>query len=450
MPMPFPPGFVWGTATSSYQIEGAVDEDGRGVSIWDTFSHAPGRTRNGETGDVAADHYHRWADDVDLIASYGHGAYRFSVSWARIQPSGRGSPNQRGLDFYSRLVDRLRHRGIRPMATLYHWDLPQALQDEGGWQNREIADRFADYAAVVYEGLGDGVAWWMTHNEPWCTAALGHRIGIHAPGIRGEAAEVRAAHHVLLSHGRAVEAYRASGLVAPIGIALNLTPTYPEDDTDADRRAATLSDAYTNRWYLDPILRASYPDDLRALYAQRFELDWIRDGDLARIAQPIEFLGVNYYARRVVRAPRDGEAAEYAWVVREPGPGVPLTAMGWEMTPDTFLDLLIRLHDDYAPQPIIVTENGVGLHDRLSDDGDVNDPVRIEYLRTHLGAVETAIERGVDIGGYFVWSLMDNFEWAEGYRPRFGLTYVDFPTQRRIPKDSARWYAEVVRRNGLG
>jgi beta-glucosidase len=449
--MPFPPNFAWGTATSSYQIEGAVHEDGRGTSIWDTFSHTPGRVVDGTNGDVACDHYHRWADDVDLIASYGLNTHRFSIAWPRIQPDGRGAPNQRGLDFYRRLVVRLVEKGIRPAATLFHWDLPQALQDDGGgWQNRETVLRFAEYASIVYDALGDGVAWWITHNEPWCTAALGHRIGIHAPGIQDEAAEVRTAHHVLLSHGRAVEAYRASGLAAPIGIALNLMPTYPQVDTDADRRAAALSDAYTNRWYLDPVLRGSYPDDLRALYADRFELDWIRDGDLDRIAQPIDFLGVNYYARRVVRAPRDGDAAEYAWVVREPEPGTPLTAMGWEMTPETFLDLLIRLRDDYAPQPIIVTENGCGLHDHVSEDGQVHDPSRIEYLRTHLGAVETAIERGVDIGGYFVWSLMDNFEWAEGYGPRFGLTYVDFATQRRIPKDSARWYAEVVRRNGLG
>ncbi|MDQ4035317.1 MAG: GH1 family beta-glucosidase [Chloroflexota bacterium] len=449
--MPFPPDFAWGTATSSYQIEGAVDEDGRGRSIWDTFSHTPGRVADGATGDVACDHYHRWADDVDLIGSYGLNAYRFSIAWPRIQPDGRGAANQRGLDFYRRLVDRLTSKGIRPAATLYHWDLPQALQDDGaGWQNRETAARFAEYAEIVYGALGEGVAWWITHNEPWCTAALGHRLGIHAPGFTDTAAELRTAHHVLLSHGLAVEAYRASGLAAPIGITLNLMPTYPQDDTDADGRAAVLSDGYTNRWYLDPVFHGSYPADMLDYFGERWRLDWIRDGDLARTAQPIDFLGVNYYSRRVVRAPRPGEAAEFAWVVRSEGTtGIPTSDLGWEMTPDTFLDLLVRLRADYGSPPIYVTENGCSLNDVVADDGGVHDPRRIEFFRTHLAAVEEAIARGVDVRGYFAWSLMDNFEWAEGYGPRFGITYVDYATQRRIPKDSALWYAEVVHRNGL-
>ncbi|MDQ5839780.1 MAG: family 1 glycosylhydrolase, partial [Chloroflexota bacterium] len=285
--MPFPPDFAWGTATASYQIEGAVDEDGRGPSIWDTFSRTPGNVANGDTGDVACDHYHRWADDVDLIASYGLDAYRFSVAWPRIQHSGRGPANQKGIDFYRRLVDRLVEKGIKPAATLYHWDLPQALQDDGGgWQNREIVDRFAEYAAIVYEALGDGVAWWITHNEPWCVAAIGHRIGRQAPGLRDLGAELRTAHHLLLSHGRAVEAYRATGRTAPIGITLNLSPTYPERETDADRAAAELSDAYTNRWYLDPIFRGEYPADLLELFTERHGLDWVRDGDLAGVRQP--------------------------------------------------------------------------------------------------------------------------------------------------------------------
>ena len=306
--MPFPPDFAWGTATASYQIEGAVREDRRGPSIWDTFSHTPGKVANGDTGDVACDHYHRWADDVDLVGSYGLNAYRFSVAWPRIQPEGRGAPNQRGIDFYRRLVDRLVEKGIKPAATLYHWDLPQALQDDGGgWQNREIVERFAEYAGIVYEALGDGVAWWLTHNEPWVVAAIGHRIGHHAPGLQDITAELKTAHHLLLSHGRAVEVYRSTALTAPIGITLSLSPTYPERDTDGDRAAAALADAYGNRWYLDPVFRGEYPADLLALFTERHGLDWVRDGDVAAVAQPIDFLGVNYYMRTVVRAPEPGE-----------------------------------------------------------------------------------------------------------------------------------------------
>ena len=450
--MPFPPDFAWGTATASYQIEGAVDEDGRGPSIWDTFSHTPGKVANGDTGDVACDHYHRWADDVDLIASYGLNAYRFSVAWPRIQPSGRGPANQRGIDFYRRLVDRLVEKGIRPCATLYHWDLPQALQDDGGgWQNREIVDRFTEYAEIVYEALGDGVAWWLTHNEPWCVAAVGHRMGVHAPGLRDIVAELKTAHHLLLSHGRAVEAYRASGRTAPIGITLNLSPTYPERETDADRAAASMSDAYANRWYLDPVFRGEYPADLLELFTRRHGLDWVRDGDLAAARQPTDFLGVNYYSRRVVRVPEPGDASEFPWVdstVRSPD--IPRSAMGWEITPETLTDLLVRLKEDYGSPPILITENGAAIEDELSADGAVHDPRRIEFYRGHLAAIEEALGRGVDVRGYFAWSLMDNFEWGEGYTKRFGITYVDYPSQRRIPKDSARWYAEVARRNGLG
>jgi len=450
--MPFPPDFAWGTATASYQIEGAVDEDGRGPSIWDTFSHTPGNVANGDTGDVACDHYHRWADDVDLIASYGLNAYRFSVAWPRIQPTGRGAANQKGIDFYRRLVERLVEKGIRPAATLYHWDLPQALQDDGGgWQNRDIVDRFAEYATIVYEALGDGVAWWITHNEPWVAAAIGHRIGRHAPGLHDATAELRVAHHLLLSHGAAVQAFRSLGLGAPIGITLSLSPTYPQHETEADRRAAILSDGYTNRWYLDPVFRGEYPADVLDLLAEHYALDWIRDGDLTRIGQPIDFVGVNYYARRTVRAPVGGEPAEFAWVVStEHRPDIPRSDMGWEMTPATFIDLLVRLKADYGSPPILITENGCAIDDTPGSDGAVHDPRRIDFLATHVGAVEEAIERGVDVRGYFAWSLMDNFEWGEGYRQRFGITYVDYETQRRIPKDSARWYAEVARRNGLG
>jgi beta-glucosidase len=450
--MPFPSDFVWGSATASYQIEGAVDEDGRGTSIWDTFSHTPGKVDNGDTGDVACDHYHRWADDVELMVRYGLNAYRFSVAWPRVQPNGRGAPNEKGLDFYRRLVDRLRERGIRPAATLYHWDLPQALQDDGGgWQNRDIAERFAEYSAIVYGALGDGVEWWITHNEPWVVAAIGHREGRHAPGLTDVVAELKAAHHLLLSHGRSVEAYRATGLAAPIGITLSLSPTYPESDVESDRGAAALSDAYANRWYLDPVFRGEYPAELFALFADRYGRDWVREGDVARVKQPIDFLGVNYYMRTIVRAPTAADDAQFPWIgTSQVDPDVPRSSLGWEMTPNTFTDLLVRLAADYGSPPIFVTENGCALDDVIGPDGEVHDPRRVEFYRGHLAAVEEAIGRGVDVRGYFAWSLMDNFEWGYGYRPRFGITYVDYPTQRRIPKDSARWYAEVVRRNRLG
>jgi beta-glucosidase len=454
MPMPFPTDFAWGAATSAYQVEGAPAEDGKGVSIWDTFAHQPGRIANGDTGDMACDHYHRWAEDVEIMASLGVNAYRFSVSWPRIQPTGRGRPNAPGVAFYDRLVDRLLERGIRPAVTLDHWDLPQALQDDGGgWQNRDTAQRFGEYSEIVVAALGDRVSWWITHNEPWIVAALGHRLGIHAPGVRSVDAELRVAHHVLLSHGLALEAYRASGRRAPMGITLNLMPTYPEHPTPADRRAAVLSDGYTNRWYLDPLFRGSYPADVWAEFEARpdVRLDWLREGDLDRIHRAIDFLGVNYYARRVVRAPRHDEPSEFAWVVRSEGTtGIPTSDLGWEITPEAFVDLLVRLRADYGAIPILITENGCAIDDVVASDGTVDDPRRIAYLKAHIAAVEEAIARGVDVRGYFAWSLLDNFEWAEGYRPRFGIVHVDRASQRRTPKASARWLRAVIAANGLG
>jgi beta-glucosidase len=371
------------------------------------------------------------------------------VSWARVPPDGR-TPNPKGIDFYRRLVDRLVSKGVRPALTLNHWDIPQAVQDAGGGQSRDTCERFAAYTRLMVDALGDGVAWWITHNEPWIVSALGYRLGIHAPGVRDTQAELRTSHHLLLSHGMAVEAYRASGASAPIGITLNLLPTYPQEQTDADRRAAVLSDGYTNRWYLDPVFRGSYPDDMLRYFGERFALDWIQSGDLERVRQPIDFLGVNYYARRVVRAPRVNEAAEFAWVVRtETTTGIPTSDLGWEMTPDVLRDLMLRLRDEYGAPTILITENGCSLRDEIAPDGAVHDPRRIEFTRTHLAALEEAIDAGVDVRGYFAWSMLDNFEWAEGYGPRFGITYVDYPTQRRIPKDSALWYGEVARRNGL-
>ena len=448
--MAFPADFAWGVATSSYQIEGAWDEDGKGPSIWDTFAHERGRIPNGDSGDVACDHYHRWAEDLDLMAGHGVNAYRFSVSWPRVQPLGRGATNPMGIGFYDRLVDGLLERGIRPALTLNHWDIPQAIQDDGGWQARDTVQRFAVYAALMYDLLGDRVSWWITHNEPWIVAALGYRLGIHAPGIREPGAELRVAHHLLLSHGAAVEAHRASGARGDVGITLNLLPTYPQTETDADRRAAVLSDGYTNRWYLDALFRGAYPADMLEYFGERFALDWIGDGDLARVAVPIDFLGINYYARRVVRAPRADENAEFAWVVgSETTTGIPTSDLGWEQTPEVLRDLLLHLTDAYGRPKLLITENGCSLRDEVAPDGGVHDPRRIEFHRTHLAATAEAVERGADVRGYFAWSLLDNFEWAEGYGPRFGLTYVDHGTQRRIPKDSARWYADVARRNEL-
>ena len=447
--MPFPPDFAWGAATSSYQSEGAVDEDGKGPSIWDTFSHEPGRIASGDTGDVACDHYHRWAEDLDLMAAHGLNAYRFSVSWPRVQPDGRGVVNDRGMDFYRRLTDGLCERGIRPALTLNHWDIPQAIQDGGGWQSRETVDRFAEYTRLVVEALGDRVEWWITHNEPWIVSALGYRLGIHAPGMRDTEAELRCAHHLLLSHGAAVEAYRASGASAPIGITLNLLPTYPQTDTEADARAARLSDGYTNRWYLEPVFNGAYPEDMLAYFGERFEFDWIQDGDVARVAQPIDFLGVNYYARRVVRAPRPDEPAEFDWVVRtETTTGIPTSDLGWEMTPPVLRDLLVHLHETYRAPRMMITENGCSLRDEIAADGGVHDPRRIAFFDGHIRAVGEAIDAGADVRGYFAWSLLDNFEWAEGYGPRFGLTYVDYQNQRRIAKDSFAWYRDLIARNG--
>lgn len=444
--MPFPPDFLWGVATSSYQIEGASREDGRGETIWDRFSHQPGNVERGETGDVACDHYHRYEDDIDLMSELGIRAYRFSIAWSRLFPEGDGQLNLRGLDFYERLVDRLLARGITPVPTLYHWDLPQALQDRhGGWASRETSGRFADYAVMAMTALGDRVSRWITLNEPWVSAFLGYRRGVHAPGVRDMTTALRAAHHLLLAHGRAVEAYRSLGQGGEIGITLDLQVSSPETDSEADRTAARDVDSRTNRWFLDPVLRGSYPGDaLEAYVAQGADLDFIEGGDLDVISGAIDFLGVNYYFRRLVGASVD-EFGERAGS----GDDAETTAMGWGVDPDGLTEQLARLRRDYPPIPIYITENGTAMEDVLGPDGTVLDPRRIDYLRRHFASAERAIEEGTDLRGYFVWSFLDNFEWAYGYRPRFGLVYVDFETQRRIPKASARWYAGVIAANGL-
>jgi beta-glucosidase len=445
--MPFPPEFLWGAATASYQIEGGVAEDGRGESIWDRFSHTPGTIDNGENGDIATDHYHRYREDVDLMAELGVKAYRFSIAWPRLFPDGGGQLNQAGLDFYQRLVDRLLERGITPVPTLYHWDLPQALQDrQAGWVSRDTAALFADYAGVAFGALGDRVTRWITLNEPWVSAFIGHHDGRHAPGVRDLTSALRAAHHLLLGHAAAVDAFRAIGAPGEIGITLNLNPSDPASDREEDERAAILFDGHLNRWFLDPVFRGSYPADLLDHYAGLgADLDFIQPGDLESIARPLDFLGVNYYFQSVVSAASDG----LGWTAERTRGGLETSSIGWGITPDGLTNTLGRLRADYPAIPIYITENGIALDDTVGADGTVDDARRIDYLTSHLDAAERAIADGTDLRGYFVWTFLDNFEWAMGYRPRFGLVYTHYETQARIPKASAHWYKEVIGRNGL-
>jgi beta-glucosidase len=443
----FPEGFVWGTATSSYQIEGGVNEDGRGESIWDRFSHTPGRIANGNTGDVSTDHYHRWREDVAIMAELGLHAYRFSIAWPRLFPTGRAPLNPKGLAFYDRLVDELLEAGIEPLPTLYHWDLPQALEDQGGWLNRTTADRFTDHAAACFDRLADRVATWFTFNEPWVVGAFGYHEGRHAPGKHDLRSALVAMHHALLAHGNAVRAWRGHGGEGRIGIVLSLMPTYPATDTDADAEAARLSDGYTNRWFLDPVLRGSYPTDMVEVYESLVgQLDFVKPGDLDVIGTPSDLLGVNYYTWRRVSAAEDGDLP---WIVVPAGADVPRTDGGWEIVPHCLTDLLVRLRDDYGDLPLLITENGAIYNTVPGPDGRVRDQERARFIHDHLVAAHRGIERGVRLEGYLHWSLLDNFEWAEGYRARFGLVFVDFASGRRTIKDSARYYASVVTANGL-
>ncbi|HTD77962.1 MAG TPA: GH1 family beta-glucosidase [Chloroflexota bacterium] len=445
----FPDGFMWGTATAAYQIEGAVAEDGRGTSIWDTFSHTPGKTLHGDTGDIADDHYHRVEQDLELMAGLGVNGYRFSVAWPRIQPDGRGAPNQRGLDFYRRLVDGLRERSIAPALTMYHWDLPQALQDAGGWPNRDTAQRFAEYAALLFDAFGESVPLWITLNEPWVSAWVGYAIGGHAPGIQDTGQALAAAHHLLLAHGLAVQAFRARGLDGPrIGVTLNLAPTRAASPEVADVAAARLRDGNQNRWFLDAVFRGRYPDDMLEHYRTRADFAFVQDGDLAAMAQPIDFLGVNYYMRHTVHAGRGDGPLGINTVERVPA-GIPTTTMGWGIEPDGLTELLVRIARDYPAIPMYVTENGASFYDYVDPEGEVDDTERIAFLDAHFRAAHAAIQAGVDLRGYFIWSLMDNFEWAHGYSKRFGLIYVDYLTQTRMLKQSASWYAGVARANAL-
>lgn len=442
----FPADFLWGTASSSFQIEGTEAGDGRGDSIWDEFCRQPGKIADGSDGKRACEHYKRWPEDVAMMARLGAKAYRFSIAWPRIFPDGRGQLNAKGMDFYKRLVDGLLEKSIAPWVTLYHWDLPQALENKGGWRNRDTAYAFADYAEAVVKHLGDRVGHWITHNEPWCVAVLGHRTGEHAPGLQNPLAAIQTAHHVLLSHGLAMPRIRSQAPKATAGITLNLNPAYPANpDRPEDIEATRWFDGDFNRWYLDPVFYARYPEDMMRAYEKQKYLsskDWafIQSEDLKQIAQPIDFLGVNYYSRAVLgdRGPQEIQAQ------KDP---LRYTAMGWEIYPEGLTDLMLRLHKEYPAKAYYITENGAAYPDLIDPKGEVHDPHRVRYYARHAEQMARICEQGVPLKGYFAWSIMDNFEWAHGYAKRFGLVYVDYPTQRRIPKSSFKWLQETIATN---
>ncbi len=435
----FPADFVWGAATSAYQIEGAHDVDGRSPSIWDTFSRMAGAVDGGDTGDVACDHYHRWRTDFDLLEALGVNAYRLSIAWPRVIPGGTGAVNSKGLDFYQGLIDNLLERGITPFVTLYHWDLPQVLQDRGGWPQRDTAYAFGEYASVVAAALGDRVANWTTLNEPLCSAWLGHLDGVMAPGIKNISAAVPASTHLHLGHGLAVQAIRSAAVLKPsIGIVNNLSPVEPASDRPEDVAAAVRGDGHTNRWWLDPIHGRGYPEDMIRTYGVEPPL---QGNDLGVIAEPLDYLGVNYYKREVVR---DNPAASAPRVAEVHRSGAAETAMGWEVHPRGLADILVRVADDYRPQRIYVTENGSAWKDVAGPDGEFDDVERTQYLVSHLDAVADARRRGAPVAGYFVWSLLDNFEWSYGYDKRFGVVHVDFDTQHRTVKTSGRRFADMI------
>ncbi|HJV69143.1 GH1 family beta-glucosidase [Ideonella sp.] len=434
----FPPDFRWGCSTSSYQIEGAIHEGGRGESIWDRFCRTPRHIRDGSSGAVACDHYHRWPQDLDLARDLGVNAYRFSIAWPRVFPQGRGErPNEAGLAFYDRLVDGMLERGLEPWATLYHWDLPQALQEaHGGWASRDTVAAFLEYTDAVTRRLGDRIKHWITHNEPWCTAFLGHHEGNHAPGIMNYRTALQVCHHLLLSHGLAVPQIRANVAGAQVGITLSLHPIFPASDSLADQAAAMRHDGSRNRWFLDPLYGRHYPADVVARLGDLAPI--VQRGDFEAMAAPTDFLGVNYYFPEVVAdAPGHGPLATQ--VVEQPG--VERTAFGWPVSPQGMVDLLTRIQRDWAPARVYLTENGSTYDDVVLPDGRIEDTQRRSYLERHLAAARQARDAGVPLEGYFAWSLLDNFEWAEGYVRRFGLTHVDYTTQRRTLKASGRWYA---------
>lgn len=456
----FPADFAWGVATAAYQIEGAATKDGRGQSIWDTFCATPGTIIDGSDGSVACDHYHRFPEDIELMSWLGVSAYRFSLSWPRVLPEGGKRVETRGLDFYDQLVDGLLARGIEPVATLYHWDLPQLVEDAGGWPERDTAYRFADFAAAAGERLGDRVTSWITLNEPWCSAFLGYASGVHAPGRQEPDAALRAAHHLMLGHGLATQALRATGHPAEVGATVNLYPIHAATDHPKDVDAARRLDGMQNRIFLDPMLAGRYPADvLDDLSSRGHDLSHMQDGDLTVMAAPMDHLGVNYYSSFNVRAGVQGKPVAQnrpgqPWVgcddIEFVSRGLPLTQMDWDVDPDGLRQMLVRLDTEYDCPPILITENGAAYLDDPDDNGVVHDKERTEYIETHLAAVRAAIAEGVPVKGYFLWSLLDNLEWAWGYTRRFGVVRVDFDSQVRTPKASAHRYKEIVAANGLG
>lgn len=450
MSVKFPDGFIWGASTSAYQVEGATTEDGRGPSIWDTFARLPGATFHGDTGDIACDHYHRLECDLDLMAQLGLKAYRFSIAWPRVQPDGR-SLNPVGLDFYDRLLDGLLAHGIAPVATLYHWDLPQALQDDGGWTNRTTAERFADYVSIVVRRLGDRIGRWITLNEPWVSAFVGYLEGRHAPGLKNESAAMAAAHHLLLAHARGLERIREAAPTAKAGITLNLSNVLPATETDADVAAAERVDLFENRILLSPLFRGRYPQDAYEFWAGVTDFAFVRDGDLAAISRPMDFLGVNFYEQHRVVADPDhvGGRSNVVRGARKLPATPPITEGNVAIRPDALHSVLTRVSDEWTKLPIWITENGIPLHDYVGPDGRCHDPERIDYFAAHFRAAARAINEGVPLEAYIVWSLMDNFEWADGYRLRFGLIHVDYATQARVLKSSAHWLARVIAANDV-
>ncbi|MBU9722973.1 MULTISPECIES: GH1 family beta-glucosidase [Bacillaceae] len=444
----FPKDFVWGTATSSYQVEGAVREDGRGETIWDRFCRVPGKVRNKENGDVACNHYHLFEDDIDLMKSLNIQSYRFSVAWSRIFPEGTGSVNEKGLDFYKRMVNKLLENDIEPLLTLYHWDLPQALQDKGGWTNRDMTDYFTEYASCLYQELGDVVKKWGTHNEPWVVSYKGYSLGNSAPGYLDFRSHLMAAHHLMLSHGKAVKAFRELGPNnGEIGITLNIEPTYPLEDTEECFQAAKIKDGFQNRWFMDPVMKGKYPADMVDLYSKFESFQFIKDGDLSTISQAMDFLGVNYYSIATNKKGTDGELGFLG--VESVKTGKDQTFMGWEVEPQGLVDTLLRIKKDYGDIPLYITENGAAYDDQVEEDGSIQDDDRLEFVQMHLSACKEAIVRGVNLKGYYLWSFMDNFEWRYGYSKRFGIVRVDYETLKRTPKKSAYWYKRVIEENGF-
>ena len=429
--------FVWGVATSSYQIEGAANEGGRGQSIWDTFCKVPGKVANFDNGDIACDHYHRYKEDLDLMKWMGVKAYRFSVAWPRVIPDGVGRVNEMGLDFYDRLIDSLLEREIAPWLTMYHWDLPEALQLRGGWNNREVVEWFGEYAEVLTSRFGDRVKNWMTLNEPLCSAWLGHLYGDMAPGIKDLQTALNVSHHLLMSHGLACQVIRSNVSEANVGIVINVTPAVPATDSQEDSNAAQLADGFDNRWFLDPVFGRAYPADVIDTLGASPE---IHSGDMKLIAQDLDFLGVNFYFRQTVAADQNSKPLPIRSVNRE---NVKRTAMNWEVHPQAFEEILLRISKEYSPKAIYITENGSAWNDEVIN-GEIIDDERIDYLARHLDVMRSAKNQGAPILGYFAWSFLDNFEWAYGYEKRFGLIYVDYKTQKRTPKKSAFFYRQLL------